>query len=204
MGVAVDVPHHPIADPLGDISPQFVERCHRMVEVCLHDFVGCPSGEGVTACQCFVIDAPNGIDVRSGVERLAFKLLGRHEKDGAEDGIHGLNFLTALGLREHGEPKVHDLDLEFSRRQPSEHDVAGLQVAVNQVEVLCGNECFLGLQGEFPEIGPGEWGLPDDVIQGFACDEFHDDVGAFFVAAEVMDGNDVRMLERSEGSCLFE
>ncbi len=46
--------------------------------------------------------------------------------------------------------------------------------------------------------------MRDDIIERFARDEFHDHIRAIFIAAEVMHGNDMWMLERGESSRFLE
>jgi hypothetical protein len=122
-------------------------------------------------------------------------LLRRHEKDGAEYGIHGFDLLAALRLCENGQAEIHNFDLEFPGRKPSEHKVAGLQVAVDQIKVLRGNKCFLRLECKLPEVEPCERRVFDDVVKGLARDEFHDHVRPVLVATEIVNGDDVRVLE---------
>ena len=204
LRVSVDVPHHPVADPLGNVVPKLIQWNHPVLEVGFHHLIGCAAGEWIVTGQCLVVDTTDGIHIRSGIEQLAFELLGRHEEYRAKDGVHGLDFLAALGLRENGKAEVHYLDLKLAGGQPGEHQVAWFEIAVDQVKILSGDECFLCLQGQFAEVRPCEGGVRDDVVECFACDEFHHDVGAIFVAAEVVHGNDVRVLQGGEGSGFLE
>ena len=99
---------------------------------------------------------------------------------------------------EGGQAEIHDFHLEFSGRQPGEHQVRGLDVAVDQIEFLGGDERLLGLHGEFAEIRPGERSALDEFVERLAADEFHHHVGAVLVGADVVNGDDVRVLERGE------
>ena len=71
---------------------------------------------------------------------------------------------------------------------------------MDQTEILRGHQRFLDLQRELAEVLPGERGLGDDVIERLPGEQFHHDEWSVLVGADVVDGDDVRVLERGQGA----
>lgn len=69
---------------------------------------------------------------------------------------------------------------------------------MNDVEILRGNHRFLALNGDFAKILQGEWRDHDHVVKGLTVKQFHDDVGTIDIDASVVNGDDVRMIDRAE------
>lgn len=104
---------------------------------------------------------------------------------------------------EFGEAEVEEFDLDASAGEPSDHEVAGFQVAVEDVSLVGGEEAFEGLFGEGEEIGFAEGRAGDEGFEGVTIEEFHDDKGTIGVGAEVEEADDVWGIEGGEGVALF-
>ncbi len=79
-----------------------------------------------------------------------------------------------------GEAEVEDLD----QAAVGEHDVGGFEVAMEDAELMRGGESVgdLDAGGEDELEAGGAFG--DDLVEGFAGDVLHDDVGFLFAAAD--------------------
>ncbi len=151
------------------------------MKVCFHDLVTGSPIERIDSGKRLIIDASHRIKVRAGVEWLAFELLGCHEKDRTEYRLHRFQIFLRLGLSQGGEAEIHDFYLEFPGWEPSEHQIRGLEIAMDHVQLLRGDECFLSLQCELAEVRPSERCVLDEFIERFAANQFHDNVGAVFI-----------------------
>ena len=94
--------------------------------------------------------------------------------------------------------------MEAAAGQPCDHEVAGLDIAVNQIPVLCRDESFLTLESDLSEIGNCQDTTLDHLIDGFSGEKFHDDVRAIFVHASVEDGDNIGVLQRAERGSFVE
>ena len=105
--------------------------------------------------------------------------------------------LGLVGTEAAGEAEVEDLD----EAAVGEHDVGGLEVAMEDAEVVGGGEAVGGLDagGEDELEAGGAFG--DELVEGLAGDVLHDDVGFFAVTAfggglaDVVDGADVGVVD---------
>ena len=79
-----------------------------------------------------------------------------------------------------------------------EHDVAGLQVAVQQARLVRRRQTFERLAGQHPEVLQREGPARDDGFEGLAVHQFHDDKRPELVRAEVVHRDDVRVLHRRQ------
>jgi hypothetical protein len=109
-----------------------------------------------------------------------------------------LDFLLGLILDQNRETKIDDFDLEGAGGQPREHDVGRLEIAVDHVHFLCGDERFERLRGYAFKIMPDERCGLNDFIEGFAIDKLHHHIRTFFVFSYVENGDNVRMLQRGQ------
>ena len=75
---------------------------------------------------------------------------------------------------------------------------------MDEIEVLGGNERFLGLEGDFAEIVVSQRAPFDHFINSAAGKEFHHHVGSVLVHSGIKDSDNVRMLDRAEGGGLLE
>jgi hypothetical protein len=198
------MPHDPIAHPGREIRAEFGDVGDGVLKVGVHDLRGIFPIKGVATGEAVVVDAAEWIHIGAFVERSALELLGSHEVDGTKDGVAVVDGLERGGGWELGEAEVDELDLEAAAGEPGDHEVGGLDVAVDELEVLGGDEGFLALDGHFAEVLHGEDAALDHFVDGASGEEFHDDVGAVFVNPGIEDGDDVGVLYRAEGGGFLE
>ena len=131
---------------------------------------GAVAAERAAAGEHFVEDRAEAEDVAAGVHFLAFGLLGRHIGGGAYDhaqvgevgiGEGGVFGAWRGGFSLLGKAEIDHFDLAFG----GHHDVAGLEVAVDDAGGVGGGECPGDLDGDrqrffeahaFPGNGLGE------------------------------------------------
>ncbi len=143
------------------------------------------------------------------VDGLAPRLLGRHigvspqEAAGArlssKLGFHRLRELPD-GLDELGEPEVDDLYLIVAQ----DHDVCGLQIAVNDALFMRADEPPGDLLRDSKRARKRERALPQKLAQSFPLDELHDDEGHTVGLVDFVNDGDVGMLEGGRGLGLLD
>lgn len=69
---------------------------------------------------------------------------------------------------------------------------------MDNVVILRGDQGFLGLHCEFPEICPGERRSTYQFVERFPGDQFHDHIRAVVVGAHIVNSHDMRVLQRCE------
>ena len=195
-------PHHgPQRDGKG-----VVER-RRVVAERRRDIVGGGSTrKRASPREHLVEDAAEGEDIGAGVHRFAAQLLGRHVTHGAEQGAgggvagEGRGFFLGgdLGLEDLGEAEVEDLDPVVSRQE----DVVGLEIAVNDVSAVRGDEAVSDAQAPGDGGHRRRWAVPQDPAEAFSLEQFGHDVGSIVVDADVMDGEEVGVIEGGGGAGL--
>ncbi len=89
------------------------------------------------------------------------------------------------------QPKVHDFDDAL----PIHHDVAGFQVAVNHTRPMRRCQSAGDLNGIFQGIVERESPAGENLCQGLTGYILHDDKVDAFVADDVIDSDDVRMVQ---------
>ena len=169
-----------------------------MLQVRTHHFGSSFPPKRVDSGQGIVVHASHGVDVSALIEGRSFELLGRHEVNGSEDGVSMIDGLEGGFRGKFGETEVDQLHLEFSAWEPGHHHVGGLEVAVNDVEILRGNERLLGLNRNFAKVLQGEGSAFDHFIESAPGKQFHHNIGASFVHPCVVDRDDVGVLHGGE------
>ena len=175
--------------------------------------------KGVASAGELVEDQPKGEYVGLDGRPAGDELLRRHVSDGASTrGVGGLRLGRhapagtggiEVGLVE-GElarqAEVEDLD----QAAVGEHDVGRLQVAMKDAEQVRGGETVGNLDaGGENQLQAGRT-FGNHLVQRFARDVLHDDIGFVFAAglgwrfAHVVDGADVGMVDRRGQSRLAE
>jgi hypothetical protein len=124
--------------------------------------------------------------------RLAGPLLGRHVARGAEDAA-GLG-----GARPTGEAEVTDAYPAIV----ADEDVVGLEVAVDDAELVGRRQAARGLDVRRDDLGPRRHAFVAPPPQGRARDQLHREVELAVVLADVVDAHDVGMRERGHRSRL--
>ena len=199
-GIFFEEAGDPAFEAGGDVAAQLFHGVRHFLEVGVDEFGDVFAVEGGVAGDGFVEDAAEGVEVGAVVDGEALELFGGHVVDGAHEGVEVVDGLGLGGIEIFGEAEVEDFDLEERLgRAPGDHEVAGLEVAMDEAEGVGGDDGLEALVGEAKEVLELEGAADDDVFEGFAFDEFHDDVGALGVDAVVEDGDDVGVLEAGGG-----
>ena len=167
--------------------------------------------KGVAAGGELVEDEAEGEDVGLNSGLPGDELLGRHVGDGAAAGGVGAAFgggaigllgsggveVGLVGAEAAGEAEVEDLD----EAAVGEHDVGGLEVAMEDAERVRGGEAVGDLDaGGEDELEAGG-ALGDELVEALAGDVLHDDVGFGLVSgfgggfADLVDGADVGVID---------
>ena len=132
-------------------------------------------------------EQPERVDVGAGVGRAPVDLFGREVAGGAHHGARAGEVVAARGL---GDAEVGDLH----RARARDEHVGGLHVAVDDPGAVRGVEGVGDLLADADDVGDGETVvLVDEVAQGRAVDQLHDDVRDAVVVAGVVGGDDVGM-----------
>ena len=165
--------------------------------------------EGLAAPQHLEEHAPEGPDVGAPVHRLAPGLLGRHVPGrpqehpglgpaGGEGG--GLGPVLPRASRERvdahglGQAEVEDLDLAVL----GDHDVSGLEVAVDDALLVGDLEGLGDLGGDLHRVGDGD-GAPGDALgEGLALGDLHDQEALAVHVLDAVDAGDVGVGQRGE------
>ena len=141
-------------------------------------------------------------DVGAVIERLASQLLGRHVGDRpGEIGVQGGRAALVpadhrgKGKEDAGQAEVEDLD----RARRVDHDVLGLEVAVDDAAGVGGGHRARQGQGDLEEAVEGDAAGLDELRQRLAVDELHGEKGRAFRLRDGEDGDDVGMAQGGDG-----
>ncbi len=130
-------------------------------------------------------DGPHGVDVDPVVDVLALGLLGGHVLRRADDDPRPGH---AAGVERPGDAEVHDLGVALA----VDHDVLGLEVAVDDAEAVGLDEALEDLAGQVEGLGLVEVArAADEALQVLARDVFHGDVDRQPFLADVVHPADV-------------
>ena len=161
---------------------------HRGLDLLLHDLAVVRAVERGVARQEGVVGGGQGVEVGGGAGLLAQGLLGGHVPRGAE-AVPGVDDVAAL---EHvaGQAEVAHLHLPVV----GEHDVAGLDVAVDDAALVRVAEAF----GSGPDdagrlLGRQAFAGGQVLVQGPAVHQFHDDIVGVVIWTNLVDRDDVRV-----------
>ena len=156
--------------------------------------------EGGMAGDGFVKDAAERVEISPVIDRQALKLLGRHVVNRTHERIEVIDGLGLRRIKILGQAEVQNLDGEQRRRRGAgDHEVSRLEVAMNQAQGMGGDDGLETLLRETEKVLILERAANQNVLEGFAFDQFHDDVSSLCVDAVIEDGDDVGMLEAGGG-----
>jgi len=158
VGVEGDEVGDPVAEGGGKVGAEAVEVGVFALQVAGHDGGHALAVEGVVAGEGVEKDAAEGVEIGAGIEGAALELLGGHEVDGAHDRFSVGDGLDGGDVGEFGEAEVEEFEIEASAGQPVEHEVAGFDVAVEEVNLVGGDEGFEALFGDLEEVAFDEGG----------------------------------------------
>jgi hypothetical protein len=94
-----------------------------------------------------------------------------------------------------GEAEVEDADAAVV----ADHDVGGLEVAVDEAGGVGGGEALAGLAEHGGELGEGPALALEPGVQGHAVDELHGDVDLAAEGADLVDADDVGVRQPGHG-----
>ena len=106
--------------------------------------------------------------------------------------------VAGIGANIFGQAEVEHLDAAFAR----DHDVGGLQVAMNDALIMGGGERVAECAGDIDDLLDREPAVGDHAVEWQTFDQLHGqevNAVAFF---DRIDGDDVRMVELCERLCL--
>jgi hypothetical protein len=176
-----------------------------LLEYGVHDLDGAVAAEGPPSAEHLVQDGADGEEIRALIERLTPHLLGRHVADGPDDDARrraGGAFAidqADLGRGDLGEPEVEDLEVPVA----GEEEVRGLQVAMQDALVVRGGQPITQLQRERDRPLGGQRAPQQTGAQRLAGEQLAHEVGRRAGAADVVDGEHVRVAQRTDGSDLL-
>ena len=168
------------------------------------------AGEGTPPGEHLEQNDAEGELVRAEVERQPARLFRRHIGDGAEQatGLRGerrFHARMAGGLGEgsarcvFGEAEVEDLDQTLG----GDHHVVRLEIAVDDPFLVRRGEAMGDLRRDRNQPAQRGKSLFDPRREAPAEDELHRDVGEALVLADLVNGDDVRMVQGRGGARLL-
>ena len=155
-----------------------------------------------------VEDHPEREHIGPGVHRLALELLGRHVLEGADHRALARERLQGRVQRRHLGRLAPSVALEEPRHpevqklgsRPREHDVRGLQVAMDDSPPVRRAERAGNLPAETKHLFRGQRTLRQSLGQGLALHELHHQEGEAVLVAHVVERADVGMVQAGDGS----
>ena len=98
--------------------------------------------------------------------------------------------------------ELRQAEVEERGARPGEHDVGGLQVAVDDAALVGGVEALGDLHGDLERRGERQGAAEDPLGERLALQVLHDQEGRAVVLADVEQGADARVGERRQGARL--
>lgn len=152
-------------------------------------------------------DGSEGGDIAAMVERFAERLFGRHVGRRAEDAAgHGENAgygeILLLVFRVRGSRHLGEAEVQhFDEACGGDHDVAGFEIAMDDPAGVSPGDAESRLMGVAEEFGQWIARFPmHPAAERVAFHELHGEEVDAIGLAEVVDGDDVRMVERGSGA----
>jgi hypothetical protein len=140
--------------------------------------------------------ATHGVDVGAGPHALAHDLLGRHVRRRAERHARGGDAVVLTEAA--GQAEVHQLHHDLAAHA-RDHDVAGLDVAMDDARLVHGRERRQQANGDAHRDAHVHGAALDEVREGLTGQELHhDERMTHGVEAHVEDAHDVGVAHRGE------
>jgi hypothetical protein len=175
-------------------------RLGRPVHDRVHDVDIRGADERAASGERFVQDEAERENIAAGVEGLARGLFRRHVRDGADDHA-GAGTVVGDGARgvaagrsvvQLRQPEVGEL--RVARR--GDQDVFGLDVAVQDAGAVRGGEAVGDACEQLERVAPVALRGVNPILERSAVDELRDEILTIVELAGVVDGDDVRMVQR--------
>ncbi len=181
-----------IDDPLVDLAFQLRQIGKAAGGELLERFLEIAPRHQAIASDHLVPDRPQREHVAPRIHRAAAERLGRQVAGRAHDGLAAL---AGLFGGDAGDAEIG----EHRATASIDHDVAGLDVAVDDAFAGGGGQCVGGLFGDATSHFRRALALAiDELGQRFAVDVFHDEVGLAVVLVGNEDLGNVGMVERGD------
>ena len=219
IGLALEAAHEQRAEAARDGDGDAGGLADEAGEDLGHELGEGVAGEGAAAVGGLEEGDAEGELVGAGVDAGAEELLRGHVGGGAEhdagDGDRGVEGAevgdgggvlgggpqvveargAAGGGLGAGEAEVEDADAAVV----ADHDVGGLEVAVDEAGGVGGGEALAGLAKHGGELGEGPALALEPGVEGHAVDELHGDVDLAAEGADLVDADDVGVREPGHG-----
>ena len=151
-----------------------------------------------------VEDCSQTEQIRATVHRLRAHLLRRHVADRSQhhagarargDGGVLAGHRPLVGPHQLGEAEVEDLDAAV----PGQEEILGLQIPVDDALLVRRRETMRHLARDVDGLADRQRACLQAVAQRLALEQLRDDVRSPVLVADVVDGEDVRVVERRGG-----
>jgi hypothetical protein len=106
---------------------------------------------------------------------------------------------SSLRLREFHQTKIENLHAAVCR----DKDVLGFQVAMHDALLVCGRKTMRDLNSVLHGFANRKGPATQSLAQRFPFQQFGNDIGRRLVLAEVVHGQDIRMIQRGGGACFL-
>jgi hypothetical protein len=124
----------------GQVWAQGFYWLEAVLQVCGHNLGHGGASEGPLECECLIKNTAQGVKIGAPIERVAAELLGRHHVNRADDRPGVVYRLEGGFGHGAGLPEIKQLDAVATIRLGLEHDVAGFDIAVDDIFFVSGAE----------------------------------------------------------------
>ena len=157
----------------------------------LRDVLSGLAGEWGEPRQSKIKQAAQRVEVTLLRGGMSLDLFGCNPVDRSRDRIVSFCLLGIPVLEKRSNSEIQNLHLIRSTRQPAEHDVCWLQIAMDQPGMMRAGEAVETLPRNLNKSGCIEWTGFHRSLQRLALNVFHDDVGRLAIHAQIVDRNNV-------------
>jgi hypothetical protein len=199
-GILLEAAHHERLELLVDLGDHGAERRGRLVDDLVEDCLDL-SAERRAPRDALVEHRAERVDVDARLDGAPADLLGAQIRHGADERAGAREPLLR---RAHREAEVRDADAQRVRGIARDHDVLGLHVAVDDAERVGVVERLGHLHAEVHELAELERARSEHVPEVRARDERHHEEETVLVIAEIVDGDDARVIHLRDDARLPE